>query len=73
MTFSAPKNPEVTTMKGTCGLTGNELRLTLEPQYNPRKMTTTSTFSINGNTMVTTTIIPPPSRIVKTISTCTKM
>src|SRR5258708_2349311 len=46
MTFSAPQSSEVTTMKGTWSSTGNELRITLEPQFNPRKMTTSSTFSI---------------------------
>jgi len=73
MTFSAVNNPEVTTMDGTWSLTGDQLKLTIEPQYNPRKMTTTASVSINGNTMVTTAVIPPPSRIIKTISTSTRM
>ena len=73
MTFSAINDPEVTTMKGTWNLTGDQLKSTLEPKYNPRKMTTTATVSINGNTMVTTAVMPPPSRISKTISTSTRM
>ena len=73
MTFSAPNDPEVTTMKGTWSLTGDQLKLTLEPTYNPQKMTTTATISINGNTMITTAVMPPPSRISKTISTSTRM
>jgi hypothetical protein len=73
MTFSAPNDPEVTTMKGTWSLTGDQLKSTLESQYNPQKKTTTATVSINGNTMVTTAVIPPPSRISKTISTSTRM
>ncbi|HTD39412.1 MAG TPA: DUF5004 domain-containing protein [Mucilaginibacter sp.] len=73
MTFSAPNAPEVTTIKGTWALTGNQLKLTIEPKYNPQKMTTTATVSVNGNTMVTTAVIPPPSRITKTISTGTRM
>jgi hypothetical protein len=73
MTFSAPNDPEVTTIKGTWSLTGDQLKSTLEPKYNPQKKTTIATVSINGNTMVTTAVIPAPSRISKTISTGTRM
>ena len=73
MTFSAPNSPDVTIMKGTWNIMGDQLKLTLEPQYNPKKITTTATFSINGNTMVTTAIISPPSRIIKTTSTATRL
>jgi len=73
LTFSAPNNPEVMTMKGTWSLTGDQLKTTLEPKYNPQKMTTTATVSINGNTMITTVVMPAPSRIIKTISTSTRM
>ena len=73
ISFSAVNTPEVTTMKGTWSLTGDQLQSTLEPQYNPLKKTTTATVSINGNTMVTTAVIPSPSRIIKTISTGTRM
>ena len=73
MTFSAPNNSDVTTMKGTWNVTGDQLKLTLEPQYNPQKITTTATFSINGNTMETSAIISPPSRIIKTVSTATRL
>lgn len=73
MTFSAPNDPEVTTIKGTWSLTGDQLKSTLEPTYNPKKMTTTATVSINGNTMVTTAVMPAPSRISKTISTGIRM
>src|SRR5664279_1571329 len=73
MTFSAPNDPEVTTIKGTWSLTGDQLKSTLEPTYNPQKMTTIATISINGNTMVTTAVMAAPSRIIKTISTGTRM
>jgi len=73
MNFSTVNSPEVTTMKGTWSLTGDQLKSTLEIQYNPQKTTTTATVSINTNTMVTTATIPAPSRIVKTISTSTRM
>jgi hypothetical protein len=73
MTFSAPNNSDVTTMKGTWNVTGDQLKLTLEPQYNPQKTTTTAIFSINGNTMVTTAVIAPPARIIKTIATATRL
>ena len=73
MTFSAINDSEVTTMKGTWNLTGDQLQSTLEPKYNPRKTSTSATISINGNTMVTTAVMPAPSRISKTISTSTRM
>lgn len=73
MTFSAPNDPEVTTIKGTWSLTGDQLKSTLEPKYNPEKMTTTATVIINGSTMVTTAVMPPGSRIIKTISIGSRM
>ena len=73
MTFSAPNDPEVTTIKGTWSLTGDQLKTTLELKYNPQKMTTTATVSITGNTMITTAVMPAPSKIIKTISTGTRM
>ena len=72
MNFSALNSSEVTTMKGTWSLTGDQLKLTLEPKYNPQKMTTTATVSINGGSLVTTAEMAPPSRIIKTISTCSR-
>jgi len=73
MNFSAVNTTEVTTIKGTWSLTGDQLKSTLEPKYNPLKKTTTATVLINGNTMVTTAVIAEPSRIIKTISTGTRM
>jgi hypothetical protein len=73
MSFSAPNSSEVTTMKGTWSLTGNQLKTTLEPQYNPQKMATTSTISIMGNTMITTAVPPSGGMVTKTISTSTRM
>jgi hypothetical protein len=73
VTFSAPNSTEETIMKGTWDVTGDQLKLTLEPKFNPKKIATTATFSIKGNTMVTTAIFPPDSRIVKTISTGTRL
>jgi hypothetical protein len=73
MSFSPANSTEVTTMTGTWSLTGDQLKLTLEPQYNPGKMTTTATISINGSTMVTTAVMPPGSRITKTISIGSRM
>ena len=73
MNFSSANSVEITTMKGIWNLTVNQLKYTLEPQYNPQKKTTTATVSITGNTMVTTAIMLPPSKIIKTISTGTRM
>ncbi|HMG66107.1 MAG TPA: lipocalin family protein [Chitinophagaceae bacterium] len=71
--FSPANSKEVMTMKGTWSLSGDELKSTLEAQYNPMKKTTSATVSISSNTMITTAEIPPPSRITKTISTSTRM
>ena len=73
MSFYTPNSSEITIMKGTWSVSGDQLKLTLEPQYNPRKLSTIATFSITGNTMVTTAVIAPPSRIIKTISTATRL
>ena len=73
LNFSAVNSPEVTTMNGTWSLSGDQLKSTLETQYNPLQKTTTATVLINANTMITTAVIPAPSRIVKTISTSTRM
>jgi hypothetical protein len=69
LTFSPPNSSDVTTMKGTWSATGDQLKITMEPQYNPRKTSVLGTFTVTGNTMVTTVVIAPPSRIVKTVST----
>jgi hypothetical protein len=73
MTFSDLQSPEIITMQGTWSLAGDQLRSTLEPKYNPRNITTNAVVTISGNTIVTTAIIPPPSRISKTIATGTRM
>ncbi|HXB43755.1 MAG TPA: lipocalin family protein [Puia sp.] len=73
LSFSAPNSSEVTTMKGEWTLTGDQLKLTLEPKYNPRRTTTISTVSINSTTMVTTAVIAPPARIIKTIAVSQRM
>lgn len=73
LNISSLNSTEITTMKGIWAVTQNQLMVTVEAQYNPRNITTTSTFIINGNTMETTTIVPPPSRIIKTISIATKI
>ncbi len=68
LNMSSPNSSEVITMKGVWEATQDQLKLTLEPQFNPKKITTTATFTINGNMMETIAIIPPPSRIIKTVS-----
>jgi hypothetical protein len=73
MTFTPPGNTQTTTMNGTWKLSGDQLTFTVEPKFNPRKTITTATISIQGNTLLITALIPPPSRITKTISTCTRM
>lgn len=73
MSFSAPNSTEVTVMKGKWSLTGDQLKLTLEPQFNPQHMTTTSTISIDGNTLTTTAVMEPPARIIKSVSVGQRM
>lgn len=72
VTYSELNDPKVNTMNGVWSLTGNELRLTLEPKFNPRKTSTSGIVSVVGNTMVTTVIFAAPSRITKMISTSTR-
>lgn len=73
LNFSPANSTEVTTMKGSWTLAGDKLQSTFEPKYNPRKTTTSSTISISGNTIIMTSIIAPPSRIIKTISTSVRI
>lgn len=73
MTFSPPASKETTTMTGTWTLNSDQLTMKLEPKFNPKQTTTAATIDIQGNTMLMTTVIPAPSRISKTISTCTRM
>ena len=73
MNMSSPNSSDVMTMKGVWVATQDQLRLTLGSQYNPRKTTTTATFSIHGNIMETTAIMSPPARIIKTVSVATRI
>jgi hypothetical protein len=73
MTFYTSDVSEATIMKGTWEAKGDQLTLTLDPQFNPKKMSTMATYSIHDNTMVTTAVIAPPARIIKTISTGTRL
>jgi hypothetical protein len=68
LSMSSATGSDVMTMKGVWDVTQDQLKLTLESQYNPKKLTTTATFSIHGNILTTTAIISPPSRIIKTIA-----
>ena len=73
MIFYESNNSEATIMKGTWAVNGSQLTLTLEPQFNPKQKSTTASFSIHSDTMVTTAEIAPPSRIIKTVSTSTRL
>ncbi len=73
MTMSAPNSTDITTMKGTWAATGDQLKLTLEPQFNPQKITSTASYAIHGNTLETTAIMAPPSRIIKSVSIGTRL
>ena len=73
MTFSPLNDPTLTTIKGKWALTGNQLKLTIEPKYNPQKATTTATVLVKGNVITTTSLIAPPSRITRTVSTGIRM
>lgn len=71
--FSGLNNSEVPAMKGTWSLAGDQLRITLEPQYNPKKIASACTISINGNTLITTVVTPASSLVIKVITTSTRM
>jgi hypothetical protein len=71
--FTAPDSKEVTTIGGTWSATGDQLKLTMEPKYNPQKISTTASFTINGNILITTAVFAPASRIIKTISTSERL
>jgi hypothetical protein len=73
MIFYTSENSEATIMKGVWAVNGNRLTLTLNPEFNPKKTSTVATFTIQGNTMITTAVIAPPSRIIKTVSTSSRM
>jgi hypothetical protein len=73
MNISATTGSDIITIKGVWAVTLDQLSLTVEPKYNPSKTTTMATFTIHGNTMETTAILPPPSRIVKTVSVATRI
>ena len=72
-TLTAPGTTEITTMKGTWSLNGSQLSITPEPKYNPKKMAFPCTIALNGNTLVTTTVFPPPARMIKTIAKYTRL
>ncbi len=73
MIFYETSGSEATIMKGIWAVTGDQLTLTLDPQFNPQKKSTVASFIIQGNTLVTTANIAAPSRIIKTVSTATRM
>jgi filamentous hemagglutinin family protein len=73
MIFYETNSSEATIMKGTWSVAGDQLKLTLESQFNPKGTSTNAHFTINGNTMVTTAVIAPPARIIKTVSTSTRL
>lgn len=73
LNFTPPTSTEAMIMKGTWTLSGDLLKITMEPNFNPMKKTTTATVSISGNTMITTAEMPSQTRITKTISTSTRM
>jgi hypothetical protein len=73
MIFYETNGSEATIMKGTWSVVGDQLKLTLEPQFNPKGASTNAHFTINGNMMVTTAVITPPARIIKTVSTSTRL
>jgi hypothetical protein len=73
MVFYEANGSEATIMKGTWSVDGDQLKLTLEPQFNPKGTSTYAHFTINANTMVTTAVISPPARIIKTVSTSTRL
>jgi hypothetical protein len=73
MIFYTSSNSEATIMKGVWAVDGDRLTMTLNPEFNPKKTSGVSIFTIQGNTMVTTAVIAPPARIIKTVSTSSRL
>jgi hypothetical protein len=73
MNISSPNSSDIIVMKGVWEVTNDQLKFTLEPQYNPQKKTTTATYSIHGDIMETTAIIPPPARIIKSVAVLSRL
>jgi hypothetical protein len=73
LSFTPVNDSKATIMKGSWVLNGDQLQSTFEAAYNPRHTAVTTTVLVTGNTMVTTSIIAPPSRITKSISISTRM
>ena len=80
MKTSHAGDSEVLTLNGTWSLTGNQLELKLapeqeDPKYNPKKdaFSSKTTVSINGSTMVTSTLYPDSKITTKIEITLTRL
>jgi hypothetical protein len=80
MKTSDASDSEVLTLTGTWSLTGNQLELKLapeqeDPKYNPKKdaVSPKTTVSINGSTMVTSTLYPDSKITTKIEITLTRL
>ena len=80
MKTSHAGDSEVLTLTGTWSLTGNQLELKLapeqeDPKYNPKKdaVSPKTTVSINGSTMVTSTLYPDSKITTKIEITLTRL
>jgi hypothetical protein len=71
--FYTSEKSEATIMKGVWAVSGDQLTLTLNPEFNPKKTSTVANFTIHDNMMVTTAVIAPPARIIKTVSTSSRL
>jgi hypothetical protein len=73
MIYYTSNNSEATIMKGVWAVNGDQLTMTLNPEFNPKKTSTVSSFTIQGNTMVTTSVMASPAKIIKTVSTASRL
>jgi len=70
MSVTPPGNTDEITMKGTWSLAGDQLKISMDSPGNP---STTITVLINGNTMIMSSRMAPPSRMTKVETTFRKV
>jgi hypothetical protein len=68
----ASKNSEATIVNGTWVVNGDQLTLTLNPEFNPQKKSTVISFVIHGDTMETTANFSGGAQVVKTVSSSSR-
>jgi hypothetical protein len=72
MIFYTSNNSEATILSGTWETNGDQLTLTLNPEFNPQKKSTVASFVIHGDMMETTASFAPGALVIKTVSSSSR-